>query len=537
MKSEAESLGGNRPRSGGRGLPFALLAGFLLLLSIILTFRGARPTWADEAFTMRIAPVYTSLFWEEINRDVHPPLYFALSTLARELGPRSLKSCPYASPPSVRVFSYLVFLTLIWLTLRLASERTARPGQIAPSALLIFASAHLALFGPMLRYYGLSALGVTCATLLLLPARQEAADSPGRTPIGRAVWYGVAMWIAIASSHLSAIVLPAHIAYIIERREPKARPFWYALLGLAIACIPLFLILRIQLHHMSVSDQPGLAGLLIGAVARGIFSLYSFTMGEFIRPWDWGFSIPSLTAFFCLMFLAWRVRKTPLGGLLWLVLSVSLPIGALVLSWIGVGVEFSPARLFFLAPMFLVLMGLGITSEGISANARRAGLIAVTVLVIVNLASSFNFRRGEDSIQSTYIIPWSAISDEITLLAESFRSTAVYTDDPTMHYWLTQDDPEKLRSCDIDHLMSEDLMDPGAPEQAPPELAVFVYSPRRYSDEDIEWAASKALHAMPQMITETEYIEEDETSVRWKSMLLRRPVYATKKKLVAFTGG
>ena len=509
------------------------VAAVLFVLSLALSFRGPRPTWADETFTLRIAPVYTRDFRHEIELDVHPPLYFALSSLAAELSPRSPNPNDYpdySSPPTVRAFSYLIFLALLWMTLRLAGRRVDKPEDMLLPTFLILTSAHLALFGPMMRYYALSALGVMSATLLLLEPVRQPSHFPSRSTVHRAVWYAVAMWVALSSSYITAIVLPAHIIFLLRRPKSEARPFWFALGAVALASLPLLWLLKIQTAFVSHHGSAGLAGVVKGSIARLAFTIYSFLIGEFVRPWDLLLSIPALIAFCFLVFLAWKVRKTALGGLLWLMLAISLPLGAIALALIGVGVEFCPARLFFLAPIFLILLALGPASAGIAPRTAGLGAAAIFVLVVVNLASTFNFHAGNLYIQSTYVIPWKEIGTRIQEISESSNETWVYTDDPTLNYWIEPDYPTKLIPKDI---WADEMMLPYREGQGP-DTIVLVYSPRAFTDEGIRNTATCALQRSAVLESSIEYLREDETAVRLKSMLLGRPVYEVKKVLAVY---
>ncbi len=509
------------------------IAAVLFVLSLGLSFRGPRPTWADETFTLRILPVYTRDFWHEIELDVHPPLYFALSSIAAELSPQSPNPHDYPdypSPPTARLLSYVIFLALVWMTLRLAERRVDKPGDLLLPTFLILASAHLALFGPMMRYYALSALGVMSATLLLLEPIRQPSHFPAGSPARRAVWFAVALWVALWSSYITAIVIPAHIIFLLRRPRSEAQPFWWALAAVAVASLPLLWLLKIQTAFVTHHDSAGLAGLVKGSIARFAFTIYSFLIGEFVRPWDWLLSIPALIALGFLVFLAWKARKTALGGLLWLMLAISLPLGAIALAWIGVGVEFSPARLFFLAPIFLILLALGPASAGIAPRTARLGATAIFVLVVVNLASTSNFHAGNLYIQSTYVIPWKEIGARIEQISDRSRSTWVYTDDPTLNYWIEPDYPTKLIPKDI---WADEMMLPYREGQGP-DTIVLVYSPRAFTDEGIRNTASCALQRPAVLESSIEYLREDETAVRLKSMLLGRPVYEVKKVLAVY---
>ncbi len=511
-------------------LPFVLLIGIVLIVSLTLAYRGPLPTWGDETYTIRLANTTCYWFWDEIKKDVHPPLYFTLSKLVGDFFVDKTEIwCP--APPLVRVLAYLFFLALIWETIRLLKRRVERVEAIILPALLIASSAHLALFGPMMRYYALSALGVTCATLFLLPPSLVPPKQAGKPLVHRAVWYGIYLWIALASSYLTAIVIPAHIIYLLTRRKSESRPFWKALIGVLITSIPLIWLLVTQLENVSGNPWPGLGVFFITAIGRFCFTIYSFLIGEFIRPWDWWLSIPAFLAFCYLVHLAWKTRKSQLGSLLWLTLSISLPLGILALSKIGVGLEFSASRLFFLAPMFLILLALGPSAKEKSGLTKKLGTTAIVILVIANLVSTYNYSRGTNFIQSTYIIPWKQICEDILIL--DTPDTMVLHDDFTLMYWLPKDQ-RKGWSMQIDLTQDYDRIVPE--EESSINRLLIIYSPRCFTETDIDNLISWYFFSRKDFTPgdSIEYLHEDETSVRFKSMLLRRQVYEVKKKLIVY---
>jgi len=520
-----------QPVSGHRASLRTISVLFLLLLalSLFLTWRGFLPTWGDEAFTFRLANQSSYMFRHEIQYDVHPPLYFWLTKIITGMDTTRYDSPTASTVP--RILAYLILLALVWSTLRLAARRVLKPeGMIFP-AILIATSAHLALFGPMMRYYALSALGVTCATLLLMPPVRVPPGWPRNANTLRAVWYGLSLWVAFASAYLTVIVLPAHIIWLLKQPESERKPFLLSLLWVGIASLPLLWLLKLQLAHGSAGSFAGLGGILKGAVARLAFTIYSFTAGEFIRPWDWWFSIPLLIAFVILLIYAWKSRNTPSGSLLWLTLSISMVIGVLGLSYVGVGIEFCASRLFFLAPMFLLLLALGPSSANLNLNNKQIALVAIIILAAFNLYSSFNYSRGSGWIQSTYIIPWNEIATDIENLAHD--DSVILHDDETLIYYLPQHIRNTLPVIDLRRAVEDYNM---FEEPAGLDHAIAVYSPR---DGSIEAGIPAHLFLYgpawePDAETTIEYVLEDETSMHWKSMLLGRRIYEVKKILIVY---
>jgi len=519
---ECEIATGSRPFSSRVTLGILLIL-VLFGISTWLAFRGSRPTWGDETFTLRMAIGTWKQFWNGILLDVHPPLYFALSKIAAYIPIGS-----FTVPSAVRALAYVFYILLIVLTLGLLSKKTWDHTALFLSGLLLVASAHLALFGPMMRYYALSGIGAVAATLLLLPERDEKANDGKATR--KAILYAISLLIALASSYITLVILPAHLIYILKK--PKQRqPFLDAFIWSIVISIPLLMLLAIQLSNQSASiHSDTLLSFIKGFVARIAFAIYSFSFGEFIRPWT-PIAIPAILSLAWLVVLSWKLRKTEIGGLLWLTIGTALPLGTIALTKTGVGIEFSASRILFLAPLFLILLAMAPSAHPPRSFARRSGLIAAVVLIIVNVISTWNYQSGTNFIQSTYVIPWKQIG--LDTGHEIKRHSILCYDDDTLTYWLV---PETVPMSDfnLNNLSPEfnDLSQYVSYLRLMP-LPVFfvaVFSPgeRGPADRVKQMVGDSSTYTLQ---SETRYLLEDETSIRWKQMLLRRTVEPVKKVL------
>ena len=496
------------------------VVGIALVMSFSWSLRGPLPTWGDETFTLRLATSDWENFREEIKLDVHPPLYFALNKIfSGDAGAEGIKA-----PANVRSLSYVIYMLLLWLIFTLLRSRVGRIVDIFYPMALIVSSAHLALFCPMMRYYGLAGLGITCATLLLLP---ETGYPPSfsRKPILPAhVWYGITLITAFASSYLTFAVLPAHLIYLRTRPDSEAKPFRQALGIVLMFSLPLIWLLMVQMGSRTGFTNPGFSGLIIGAIARIAFSVYSFLLGESFRPWDWIYIIPALPAFLYLLIHAWNARVTQIGSLLWIILATGLLLGGIVLAWTDVGIEFSASRLLFLAPIFLILLGLGASAQTVSTRQRVIKIICLAVLVILNLTSTAFFGTRTSAIQSTYIIPWGEITADIS--EEMIDDTLLIYDDDTLLYYIDEQPSFALNANTIGNDLDYHAgILPGY------ERVIVVYSPR---DITAAGVMSGILDTLDQFYTQAdsiEYIREDEQSIRFKSILLRRQIEPVKKAL------
>ncbi|HDS29890.1 MAG TPA: hypothetical protein ENN67_02475 [Firmicutes bacterium] len=490
--------------------------GIALVLSMCLGIRGIYPTWGDETFTIRIASGSWDDFVREIKMDVHPPLYFALCFMV-SMGAKDI----FQSMEYTRGVSYVIFCLTMWLCYTLLKSRVRSMEELLFPMLLIVSSAHLALFGPMLRYYSLATLGAICATLLLLP---ETGYKPSidRKPLFSAhVWYAVALLTAFASSYLTAVIIPAHLVYLLKRSRDKAKPFLISL-GFAIfISLPLLLLSFSQIKmHQEFFNTPNLLGLIIGIIARMIFSLYSFAIGESFRPWDWFYTIPAFIALLLIVFPFRQSSEKNPTGLMITTLLISLPLGAITLSLTGVGIEFSASRLMFLAPMMLIPLGMSAADVPGKKSGNSARKIALLFLVGINLLSTFFYATQNSAIQSTYIIPWEKISEKVYENVED--NTLVLYDDDTLAYWIYWSKPDKMININtLDDLSVTDGFN----------RVIIVYSPRDITSSGILGEVLERLDANYRWAENWNYLIEDEQSIRFKSILLRRSIEPIKKVL------
>jgi hypothetical protein len=499
-----------------------------IILAIVAAYwmgievNGGNPTWGDETFTVRLSEESWGEFWNEIVNDVHPPLYFLLTKIENIIDPGD-------AGESARFFAILIFVMVLLICIPGLIESFYRTNDKADkflvlAGILLASSAHLFLFGPMMRYYMLNAGFLLIATLILLESARDTGKAPS-SPFS----YGLLLFLSFATSYISAVIIPAHLIFILSRPRHVSRPLLKSLLWAVIASIPLIILMIYQargMHHHSFSES---VGFMIAFAARFGFTVYSFSIGEFIRPWDLWFSIPAIISVGYLLHLAWRLRSTTHGLLFWLILAISLPLGILALTLIGVGLEFSASRLTFIAPIFLFLIGIAPSADRNSKTENIIGVVAVIILIIVNLVSTVNYVRGTNFMQSTYVIPWSDIaSDIIVPTPDTGKSTMLLYDDDTLLHWLNYEmSPDRRHNLyayenSIDIFMDGEIG-----------TVIAVYSPRNFNDSYVNRVIQNSFNEAT-VIFEQNYLIEDENSVRWKSMLLGREVYAVKKKLIVY---
>ena len=513
--------------SGGCLTKFILF--FLAMFYLIIVTSSDRkatqllPTWGDETFSVRLSLEPWNEFWIEILNDVHPPLYFVISKLFASTFKFLLFQNECAASTDFLFVLSLCFCTVILYNIL---QKLVDNKLLLLSLFFIIFSAHLTLFGLMMRYYLLSAVFVFYSSAILLGSTQYKKELNIHQS---QLMYGIFLYLGLATSYLTAVVIPAHLIYILKRPPSESKPLLKSLMWVCIASIPLILLFIYQIGSLESSFILGPIQFIKGFLARFLFTIYSFSVGEFIRPWDFWLSIPAVIAVCYLLFIALRFRHTPYGSFLWLMLLVSLPLGVIAVTIIGIGIEFSPARLFFLAPIFLLLIGFALVAPGNSKLEIKISTAAIIVLIIINLISTINYVTGRSFIQSTYIIPWKKISHDISERHPQAYATMLLYDDDTLSYWLESDVVPGYRA----NLLTFDASQTEVPLDNIKRV-ILVYSPRIISDEQTNNLLEEWFNPSMKLIEEIIYLREDENSMRWKSMLLGRQVYEVKKKLIVY---
>ncbi|MFH1677027.1 MAG: hypothetical protein ABIC40_08370, partial [bacterium] len=185
--------------------------------------------------------------------------------------------------------------------------------------------------------------------------------------------------------------------------------------------------------------------------------------------------------------------------------------------------EFSASRLFFLAPFFFLILSLGFFEATKKRTTSLFAYIAIFVFVVSNLVSAYNFSRRQDALQSTYIIPWAKIAEDVGKMSD--EDSILLYDDDTLPYWLPPDlrIKDKINLNTISDNINEIIRDA--------DRILVVFSPRDITSNGTLDETLRSLESDYILEKEITYLKEDETSVRYKSIVLGRPVEPIKKAM------
>jgi mannosyltransferase len=352
------------------GLPTALAA-VLCLVQI-----AGRSIGFDEAATVTIAAQHGSALGSAIAHDGGnmSGYYLLLHVLMAAFGNGELL---------IRLPSALASVATVALIGAIGLRLFGRRAAFA-AGLLTAVSLPLVFWAQNARGYALMVAFVSAAYLVIVPlaapegGRHRRPERPGR----RWVAYGVLMTLAIYSSFVAVLVLPAQLlALLAGRQTMRLRQFAGAWAGIALLCVPL-LVLAVRRGAGQLFWVPRPTRKLEVQVLQ---SLTSAGQEPSFHPTSTTTALMVLTGAVLLAMAIAIVRVRPArdsawgwamaGG--WVVVPVAI---ALVYSLVSQPV-FLPRNLLMSVPAMSLLLGAGIGDVRLTRRAAPAALALLVVLV------------------------------------------------------------------------------------------------------------------------------------------------------------
>jgi mannosyltransferase len=375
----------------------------LLLIAIAAAGLGRLPLWRDEVASVVAASRHTSALWGMVlhSSDASVGLYyFLLAPVVR------ISQEPWA----LRLPSLLGAVVTVAVTIDTARRLAGRWAGFLAGVLLAGNGALLALAGTA-RPYTLAMMAATCATRLLLITR------PGRRR--RAVGYGLWVLLGTYLHAMTALLFLAHaLALVLFRRfAPIRRSFALALGAVAVAVVPLALLMRAQSVQTAWLPLVRSAGQ-VGEVAEQLAGGTSLAA----RAWAVAVVVGVVLA------LVLRPREAPVGPL-----AVMVALPPVVLIAVGAVTPILSSRyLVFVLPPLAVLAGLGW-----AAVARRVLVPAAVAMSAVAVAVTVGWFHGATSpddpeAAAAYLAAHDAPGDAIVFSPVWARTE--------MHYFLERRD-------------------------------------------------------------------------------------------------
>ncbi len=318
------------------------LAIALLVQAALLLWRLDRlPVWGDEQFTLDVVALRWSEIAAALERDIHPPLYFALAKLWAAL--------PLWGSEVVRLRA-LSALTMLGATVALDRLILAeRPETVRRWTLALWAlSPPVVLYGRMARSYALQ----TLLAVLTLYAAMRLLETPSKR---RSLLAGLALAALLYTHYLPGLAVAAGLAAAalgMRRVAPAAKAIGAA----ALLYLPWALVLAEGLGRAAGKSPYAITGSWLAELpVRAGYAALGLFAGEAHTAFTFGWGLV-LSAALCIALVRGWLRE---GAGLRVLVAVAALVGfAGAAKWVSF--PFMPARLLWLLPWLLVLAVAGV---------------------------------------------------------------------------------------------------------------------------------------------------------------------------------
>jgi len=476
-----------------------------------------RSFWGDELFSIRFSQGGWDALLEELARDYHPPLYFALLRLWMLVFGDG--------EAGLRVFQGMQALGLLW-SAGVLFRQVFPSKRIHPLFVLLLLSVELWLFLPMLRYYALAAMLATLATAAWLRVEQEGSR---RNIALLALLYTLVLYTDYPSS---MIILLHAAATLLRHRAALPRMLLSAAIAGALF-LPWAGTVLLQLRTLGGTGQ--VADLNSGPVSLILkigYGMYAFILGETVYPVEHAALLALLLLAVPIMLAVRAKSDGEARGVM--LLFAALALGALcctalITTFVSRHTSFiyTPARTLYALPLLFV--ALAAVYEVLPRPLPRRML--VLVLTALSLYGLGNLAMLRQVFMPVYAVPWREVVDELAgrdgvLLADELACVRYY------HERLAAPRPRLLDDA-------EAVLAPLRAGQAPDStITVHVFLTERESTAgELSPDIISLLTTHGRLLRHDRHVRYDDT-YRWiKSTLLRRPPGEAKLHVYEFVLG
>ena len=365
------------------------LPSFLLVQAGLLFYRiDLLPVWGDEQFTLNVVARPWTEIPSALAADIHPPLYYFLTKAWIALPwPGSLLTQVRALSVAWALLSTVLFCFL-WLR---NSSRSTRVWFLALWSL----SPALVLYSRMARSYSLQVF-LSCL-LLWLAVRWTREPTRKRLT----ACYTAVAALLLYTHYLPGLAIVGAVNLLLLARCLRHRE-WHVLAPLAASNLllaalyaPWLPFLRAAMTRVFTTESYSLVdSAAVEPALRLAFSFVSFTYGESISVGGLavGLLIGPLVGW-----MVWRGANSSPGWLVVVGLSAAIAyLGAT--AWVSV--PFTPARMLFLLPFYLLLLVRG------KERKPRLGLAVCSGILLVGVSSLWSYFHKANFLNKGYVLPF-----------------------------------------------------------------------------------------------------------------------------------
>ncbi len=366
---------------------------FITVLSLL-----TKSFWGDEILSISFSSGTVANVLSSVASDYHPPLYFLLLKLwIMFFGTGEV---------ILRIFQGTQSVVFLWLSL-IIFRNTFPSNRYHPFWILLLVSSEFWLFTPMVRYYIFAADLVLLATIVFF---YWLTNSNIKTTIMLVLTYVAVLY----SDYLSAIVLFVHAVIVVWKYRSLVKTLFIAYALSFLAFIPWIMTVLSQIHHLvSTHHDADLNASPFAMVIKIAFSLYAFTFGEMLYPFE---PITVLGLLLFIVTIVWICMKKDFPkneNLFYAILLVTAGIvfTSFVTTYIASRTSFiyTPSRALFALP-FLFLSGGMMYS---SIRSRWMQFIFFGGVLAINLMGDIHWIENSHFIMPVYASPWKTVVHDL----------------------------------------------------------------------------------------------------------------------------
>ena len=502
------SLMSRNKESQATKIPWLTLSITLILSWLLLNLDlEGKSLWADELFTAKCALLSPQKVIRHTAADVHPPLYFLLLSL--------WASCAGHSDFALRWLSAATGWLSVAVLYRLG-RAWAGPTVGWLSAALWGLSPLLILYGRMARYYSLAALLGLLSTYALWCSLKQGKWNYW-------VAYVVFSSAALYTFYLTGLLLLIQGWFALHLKGRSGVLHWLvSMLLVSLSLLPWSGVIASQ----SVRTGSGVADLtysVTGIAMKIAYSAYALALGESLFPWH-PLAVAGGAAALTLLFLGiawWREQSLcpPLLGLLLFPFVGMIVVTTLVSP--RTPFVSMPARTFFAAPYFFLILGGGFVKHGL----RLLIILAATLTAAWSL-SLVNYYHNQQFLNPIYLTPAREIVCQV--LDQLQPGDAIFSpEDSGFYYYYEQSGAQAPHFRDsaqaVIHFESGEV-----------KRVWLITLGRDQTRRSAPTAVQEWLQTHCRMTKSWNYVPQDPTYRAIKSYLLSRPAYEYRAGLFLY---
>jgi hypothetical protein len=349
--------------------------------------------WGDEWHTLTIAPHPLNQIRPLVEGALHPPLYFFLIHFWIQI------------PWPANLLTRMRALSVLWTLLATIILDRLWLRELEPRARRIFLV--LWVLSPCLLLYSRMARSYSMALALALLAIYAASKWLTRPDSPRwLIAYSCAEVALLYTHYLPGLAILAAVCLLFLAKtelSPKIRVMTFAVPALVVALLylPWLTSLFAAIGGWRAWITYRVGNLFVDMLVRIAFWFVSFSFGETISAVGivLGAALTPVVAF--ALYRGMRERPRWMG----------LVAAASVVGYLGVSkfsaFPFTPARVLFALPFFLILMVKGI-------DASRRGSILFAGLVVIYISGDYNYFAKTGYLNKAYCVPYQEMAAVIT---------------------------------------------------------------------------------------------------------------------------